>query len=73
MQQMREQVKAEASISQHLAGVDTAKAADDFLHYANQSEANTEFEQLLGITTAVKEEVSPATAVPAMPVSKLPE
>lgn len=68
MQSVRQQIRAEADISQQLAGLDTKKAEQDFAQYAAASEANTEFERLLGLAV-------PATAVPAMPVGdgKLPE
>ena len=77
MQEMRQKLKAEADISQQLAGIDHNKAEADFMQYAAASEANTEFEQLLGLATAtapVAVEAAPATAVPATRVdSKLPE
>ncbi len=67
MQVMRQQLKAEADISQHLAGMDTTRAAQDFLTYAETTKSNDEFESLLGIAQKaepVKEELLVASKLP---------
>lgn len=70
MQTLRQQLRAEATISEKLAGIDTTKATEDFMAYAAQSEAANEFDQLLGVAS-----ISSIPAEPAVPASKaqLPE
>ena len=69
---LRDQVIAEAEVTGELSGASAEAVKDDFLRYAEKSEADKEFADLLGLKTGpVKEEVA------ARPVGetagKLPE
>jgi phage shock protein A len=49
MRQLRQEVKAEARVTQELAGTDTAAQEAEFMEYARKDQASTEFEALLGL------------------------
>jgi hypothetical protein len=46
---LRGKAGAEARMSRELAGLDTKRAEEEFLDFAQASEANTEFDQLIGL------------------------
>jgi hypothetical protein len=52
-----------------MAGVDSKRSEEEFLHYAEQTTADTEFDALIGLT---KETTEPAAEEPA-DRSRLPE
>lgn len=61
LRDLRNQAKAKAQISRELAGVDVKKQENEFLAYAENSEANAEFEKLLGLAAPKIEVVSVKT------------
>lgn len=74
LQELRGKIKADADISQQLAGIDEKKAEKDFMAFAEADVANDEFESLLGLAVTKTET---ATADESVSVSdgsrKLPE
>ncbi len=68
MRDLRQKVKAGARISRELAGTDTKRQEAEFLEYARQTTANTEFERLIGIAGEAEAGVTPEAQR-----SKLPE
>lgn len=66
LRDLRQKSAANARISRELAGLDSKKAEAEFMEYAQSSEANDEFDALIGLT---KKE-APA---PAQRDSKIPE
>jgi hypothetical protein len=67
LREMRQKASANARISRELAGMDTQKAEAEFLEYAQSSEADDEFDALIGL--AKKESASPTQAAD----TKIPE
>jgi phage shock protein A len=61
MREMRIKAKAGARMSSELAGMNASKAENDFLEYATASEADSEFDKLIGLT---KEETTPVVSEP---------
>ncbi|MCG8461890.1 MAG: hypothetical protein MI919_36870, partial [Holophagales bacterium] len=57
MRELRNEVKAEVQISRELAGTDTKRQEEEFLAYATETAATSEFDALIGLA----EEASPAT------------
>lgn len=49
MRQLRQELKAEAKISQEMAGTDTRAQEAEFMEYARQDQSAGEFEALLGL------------------------
>jgi len=49
LRELRGKAGAEARMSRELAGLDTKRAEEEFLDFAQASEANTEFDQLIGL------------------------
>lgn len=70
MRDLRQKVKAEARIATELAGTDTRAEEAEFLEFARQSEANSEFDTLIGI--AEKADGEPA-AKEAAAKERLPQ
>lgn len=66
LRELRGKASADARISRELAGMDTKKAEADFLEYAQASEADDEFDALIGLS---KKE----TPAPAQQDTKIPE
>jgi phage shock protein A len=62
MRDIRDQSRATARVSREMAGVDTKRSEAEFLDYATRSEADSEFDALIGLT---KKEVETATPSPA--------
>lgn len=54
MRQLRQEVKAEATISKELAGTDTKVQEAEFLEFARQSSATNEFDALIGLAEAAE-------------------
>lgn len=71
LRDMRQQMKAEARISSELAGTETKSQEAEFLKFAEESVANSEFEALVGLA-ASKDIVNVASSVDAQ-TEKLPE
>ena len=66
MRELRQKAKAEARIASELAGTDTRSQEAEFLEYARSSEANSEFDALIGIA----EKVDTTAAAPAAEAEK---
>ena len=58
LREIRDNAKATARISREVAGVDAQKSEAEFLEYASQSTADSEFDALIGLT---KEEEAPSS------------
>jgi hypothetical protein len=70
MRQLRQELKAEARISKELAGTDSKAQEAEFLEYARNSVASSEFDSLVGLAE------KPVAATPAKTAEKgsaLPE
>jgi hypothetical protein len=57
LRELRQKSSASARISRELAGMDTKKEEADFLEYTQASEADDEFDALIGL--AKKESATP--------------
>jgi flagellar biosynthesis chaperone FliJ len=68
MRELRKAAKAKAKVSTKLAGLDTKREEEEFLSSVESSEANKEFDALMGFADT-KEEVQPATAEHKLPES----
>lgn len=55
MRQLRQEIKAEARISRELAGTDTRAEEANFMEFARQTEANSEFDALIGLAKKVEQ------------------
>ncbi|MCC6509317.1 MAG: hypothetical protein IT423_09435 [Pirellulaceae bacterium] len=66
LRELRQKSSANARVSRELAGLDTKRAEADFMEYAQSTEADDEFDALIGL--AKKE-----TPAPAQQESKIPE
>jgi phage shock protein A len=67
LRDLREKAKANARISREMAGLDTKRSEEEFLQYAEQSAADTEFDALIGLTReteAAPEEPEDRTRLP---------
>lgn len=60
LRDLRTKAKADARMSRELAGMDSSKAEADFLNYATESAADTEFDKLIGLTKETSSDVSSA-------------
>ena len=58
LRELRGKAGAEARMSRELAGLDTKRAEDEFLDFAQASEANDEFDQLIGLAGREDAQVS---------------
>jgi len=58
LREMRSKARAGARISRDLAGMDSSKMEADFLEYARASEADDEFDALIGLS---QKESAPAS------------
>lgn len=54
MRQLRQEIKAEATISKELAGTDTKVQEAEFLEFARQSTTTNEFDALIGLADSVE-------------------
>ena len=52
MRELRQKASADARLSRELAGLDVKRAEEEFLEFARSSEADNEFDALIGLTTA---------------------
>ena len=50
LRELRDHAKATARVSREMAGVDTQRSEAEFLEYAAASEADDEFDALIGLT-----------------------
>lgn len=50
LRELRNKASANARVSRELAGLDTKQAEAEFLEFANESQANDEFDALIGLT-----------------------
>ena len=67
MRDMRDKAKAGARVSREMAGVDSQRSEAEFLQYAEQSVADSEFDALIGLakeTEADAEEPADRTRLP---------
>lgn len=62
---MREEAKAEARISKELAGTDSRAREAEFLEYARNTSASSEFDQLLGLAQATETKAADKEKAPA--------
>jgi chromosome segregation ATPase len=69
LRDIRDQSKATARISREVAGVDAQRSEAEFLEYAAQSTADSEFDALIGLTQQTEETASEAAA----PRTQIPE
>jgi chromosome segregation ATPase len=58
LRELRQKAGAKARVSRELAGLDTKRAEADFMEYAQNSEANDEFDALIGLSDAPRVEAS---------------
>ncbi len=66
LRELRQKASANARVSRELAGLDTQRAETEFMEYAQASEADDEFDALIGLSK--KEQ-----AAPAQQETKIPE
>ena len=69
MRELRQEIKAEVKISRELSGSDAKVQEQEFLQYARETEASSEFDALLGLA----EEEAAAESPEAAPKEALPE
>ena len=69
LRELRGKASAEARMSREMAGLDTKRVEEEFLEFAQASEANDEFDQLIGL--AGKEDQATDDASPEQ--TKIPE
>jgi len=67
LRELRQKVGAKARVSRELAGLDVKRAEADFMEFAKDSEANNEFDALIGLASETAKEEAPRTD------AKLPE
>ena len=54
LRQLRQEVKAEASVTKELAGTSTKTQEAEFLEYARKTSASSEFDQLIGLAQSTE-------------------
>ncbi|RMF40333.1 MAG: hypothetical protein D6753_11910 [Planctomycetota bacterium] len=59
LRELRQKASASARISRELAGLDTKRAEEEFIEYATASEADDEFDALIGLTKQESEQPMP--------------
>ncbi len=64
MRELRQKASANARVSRELAGMDTQRAEAEFLEYAQASEADDEFDALIGLAKKEKTPAEPAKDTP---------
>ncbi len=69
LRELRGKASAQARMSREIAGLDTKRVEEEFLDYAQASEANTEFDELIGL--AAKDDAAPESESPEQ--SRIPE
>ncbi|MBX2851480.1 MAG: hypothetical protein KTR15_07030 [Phycisphaeraceae bacterium] len=72
MRQLREEMKAKATVSKELAGTDTKVQEAEFIEYATKHKASSEFDQLIGLAGEA-DSASKDAPEQAEGESKLPE
>jgi uncharacterized phage infection (PIP) family protein YhgE len=68
LRELRQKAAANARVSRELAGLDTKRAEEDFLEYAQSTESNDEFDALIGLSTRESEPSTPESQ-PKIPES----
>ncbi|MEN1680527.1 MAG: hypothetical protein AAGJ46_13125 [Planctomycetota bacterium] len=68
LRELRQKASAKARVSRELAGLDTKQAEAEFMDYAESSQANDEFDALIGLAN---EKAAPAE--PSQEATKIPE
>lgn len=61
LRDLRQKASANARVSRELAGLDTARAETEFMEYAAKTEADDEFDQLIGLAANKESKETPAT------------
>ncbi|MFV1964194.1 MAG: PspA/IM30 family protein [Pirellulaceae bacterium] len=64
LRQLRQKASAGARVSRELAGLDARQAEEEFLQFATESEADDEFDALIGLTTKDDGETGEQTRIP---------
>lgn len=65
LRELRQKASAGARMSRELAGLDVKRAEEEFIEFAQTSEANDEFDQLIGLSESEGEDESPSqTRIP---------
>ncbi len=60
LRELRSKASANARVSRELAGLDAKKAENEFLEYAQQTEADNEFDALIGLSAKKEAKETPA-------------
>ena len=68
LRELRQKASAKARVSRELAGLDTKQAEAEFMDFASTSEANDEFDALIGLTNK-----SPETESESQETTRIPE
>ena len=68
LRELRQKASAKARVSRELAGLDTKQAEAEFMDFASSSEANDEFDALIGLTNK-----SPETESESQETTRIPE
>ena len=68
LRELRQKASAKARVSRELAGLDTKQAEAEFMDYAASSQANDEFDALIGLATE-----SPDSKVTGPEATRIPE
>ena len=68
LRELRQKATANARVSRELAGMDTKRAEEEFLEYAQATESNDEFDALIGLAARESEPRAPETK-PQIPES----
>ncbi len=63
LRELRQKAKASSRVSQEMAGLDAKAAEEEFLEFAISSEADNEFEKLIGLTKTNETATVPSASV----------
>ena len=69
LRELREKASAKARVSRELAGLDTKQAENEFMDYAASSQADDEFDALIGIANKAPEAEAPSEDKTRIPES----
>jgi chromosome segregation ATPase len=73
LRQLRQEVKAEARISREMAGTDTRAQEAEFLEFARKTDADSEFDKLIGLAGAAEKPTPEPPAKEKDKATGLPE
>ncbi len=59
LRELRQKAGAKARVSREMAGLDTKRAEEEFLQFAQESEANDEFDALIGLSAQDESDSAP--------------